>query len=107
MVRISSRAGRLCLGCISTGMPRPLSVTVTASPLLCSVTVMASAIAVQVFVDGVIDDFPHEVVQPLAVHAADVHRRPLADGFEAFEDGDVGGGVTGSGGGGHLVPVVG
>ena len=50
-------------------------------------------VAVEVFVDGVIDDFPDEVVQPLAVDAADVHRRPLADGLQAFEDGDVGGGV--------------
>ena len=77
-------------------MPRPLSLTVTASPLLCSVTVMASAIAVEVFVDGVIDDFPDEVMQPLGVHAADVHRRPFAHGFQAFENGNVLGGVSGS-----------
>ena len=74
-------------------MPRPLSVTVTASPLLCSVTRDGVGVAVEVFVDGVVDDFPDEVVQALAVHAADVHRRPLADGLQAFEDGDVFGGV--------------
>ena len=37
-------------------------------------------VAVEVFVDGVIDDFPDEVVQPLGVRRADVHRRPLAHG---------------------------
>ena len=52
-------------------------------------------VAIEIFIDGVIDDFPDEMVQPLAVHAADVHRRPLADRLEAFEDGDVFGGVCG------------
>ncbi len=89
------------LGCMSTGMPRPLSVTVTASPFLCSVTRDGVGVAVEVFVDGVVDDFPDEMVQPLAVDAADVHRRPFADGLEPFEDGDVGGGVAGGGCGGH------
>src|SRR5262249_15356581 len=51
------------------------------------------SVAVEVLVDGVVDDLPHEVVQPLAVDAADVHRRPLADGLKPFEDGDVLGGV--------------
>ena len=60
-------------------------------------TVMLSAMAVEVFVDGVVDDFPDEMVQPLAVDAADVHRRPFADRFETFEDGDVLGGVTAEG----------
>ncbi len=56
-------------------------------------------VAIKVFIDGVIDDFPDEVVQALAVHAADVHGGAAADGFQAFEDGDVFGGV---GGGGHI-----
>ena len=50
-------------------------------------------VAVEVFVDGVIDDFPDEVVQPLGIDAADVHRRPLAHRLQAFEDGDVLGGI--------------
>ena len=51
-------------------------------------------VAVEVLVDGVIDDLPDEVVQALAVDAADVHRRPFADGLQAFEDlEDVLGGV--------------
>ena len=51
-------------------------------------------VAVEVFVDGVIDDLPDEVVQALGVHAADVHRRPFADGLQPFEDGNVLGGVS-------------
>ena len=43
-------------------------------------------VAVEVLVDGVIDDLPDEVVQPLGVDAADVHRRPLADRLQPFED---------------------
>src|SRR5581483_1971956 len=37
-------------------------------------------------VDGVVDDFPHTVVQPGRTGAADVHAGPLADRLEAFED---------------------
>ena len=60
-------------------------------------------VAVEVFIDGVVDDFPDEVVQALGVGAADVHRRPLADRLQAFEDlNGRGGGVTiGGGAGGH------
>ena len=51
-------------------------------------------VAVQVLIDGVIDDLPGEVVQPLGVHPADVHRRPLADRLQPFENlNRVGGGV--------------
>jgi hypothetical protein len=50
-------------------------------------------IAVEIFIDGVIYDFPNEMVQPLAIHAPDIHRRPLADRFETLEDCDVFGGV--------------
>ena len=46
-------------------------------------------VAVDVLVDGVVEDFPREVVQPLGVDAADVHRRPLADRLQPFEDLDV------------------
>jgi hypothetical protein len=54
-------------------------------------------VAVEVLVNGVVDDLPDEVVQALAVHAADVHRRAFADRLEAFEDGDVFGGIAGNG----------
>ncbi len=50
-------------------------------------------VAVEVLVHGVIDDFPDEVVQPLVVHAADVHGRPLADRLQAFQDDDVFAGI--------------
>src|SRR5262249_25278729 len=43
-------------------------------------------VPVQVLVHRVIDDFPGEMMEPLRVNAADVHRRPLANGFEPFED---------------------
>ena len=52
-------------------------------------------IAVEVLVDGVIDDFPDEVVQSFVIDAADVHRRPAAHGLQTFEDGDVGSGIPG------------
>ena len=38
-----STAGFLCVGWLSTGMPRPLSRTVTLVPSLCSVTSISSA----------------------------------------------------------------
>jgi len=60
VVRISSSAGRLCLGCMSTGMPRPLSTTVTASPFFVQRDGDRVGEAVDVLVDGVIDDLPHE-----------------------------------------------
>ena len=61
-------------------------------------------VLVQVLVDGVVDDFPDEVVQPLGVHGADVHRRPDADGLEPLEGGNVRGRVgRGAEGGGHRV----
>ena len=74
-------------------MPRPLSCTVTASPDLVQRDGDRVGVAVEVFIDGVVDDFPDEMVQPLGVGRADVHRRPLADRLEAFEDRDVCGGV--------------
>ncbi len=40
----------------------------------------------QSLVDRVVDDFVDEMVQTLGTGGPDVHRRPLADGFEAFED---------------------
>ena len=52
-------------------------------------------VTVEVFIDGVVHDFPDEVMQSLAVHAADIHRRPLADRFETFENGNVFGCVSG------------
>ena len=50
-------------------------------------------VAVHGLVDGVVDDLPDEVVQAGRAGAADVHARALADRLEAFEDGDVFGGV--------------
>ena len=40
----------------------------------------------QRFVDRVVDDLVDEMMQPGGSGRPDVHRRPLAHGFEAFED---------------------
>ncbi len=42
-----------------------------------------------VFVHAVVDDFIDEVMQPVDSGAADVHRRPLPHGVEAFENFDL------------------
>ena len=55
------------------------------------------AIAGQSLVDRVIDDFPNKVVEPRRGGGGDVHARAFADGFQAFEDLDVGTGVMGIG----------
>ena len=52
-------------------------------------------VAVHRLVDRVVEDLPDEVVQAGAADAADVHARALADGFEAFENGDVFRGISG------------
>ena len=49
----------------------------------------AAAIAGEVLVDGVVDHFPHQVVQPPRIGAPDVHPGPFADGFEALQGGDI------------------
>ena len=46
------------------------------------------------FVDGVVDDLVHEVMQPARAGGADVHARPLADRLESFEYLDVAGVVV-------------
>ena len=54
-------------------------------------------VAVDVLVNGVVEDFPDQVVQALGVDAADVHGGPLANRLQAFEDLDVLGAVPGGG----------
>ena len=44
-------------------------------------------------VDGVVDDFDDEMMQPALVGAADVHARTPPNGLHAFEHLNVGGGV--------------
>jgi hypothetical protein len=51
-------------------------------------------VAVHRLVDGVVEDFPHEMVQAGRAHAADIHAGPTAYGLEAFKNGDVFGGVV-------------
>ena len=45
----------------------------------------ARAVAGHRLVDGVVDDFPDQVMQTLQTGRADVHARALADGIEALE----------------------
>src|SRR5581483_8657315 len=45
-------------------------------------------------VDGVVEDFPDEMMQPSGANAADVHPRTLSDGLEPLENGDVFRGVV-------------
>ena len=51
----------------------------------------------QRLVDGVVDDFVDEVVQPRLAGRPDVHRGPLPHGLEAFEDLDLVGAVVAAG----------
>ncbi len=53
----------------------------------------AGAVARHRLVHRVVDDLVDEVVQAAGTGAADVHPGPLADGLQAFQDGDVLGGV--------------
>ena len=46
------------------------------------------------FVDRVVDNLVHKVVEAANAHVADVHRGPPANGLEALEDGDVFGAVV-------------
>ncbi len=49
----------------------------------------AGAVVRQGFVDGVVDDLVHKVVQTPMPGGADVHARPLANGREALKNLDV------------------
>jgi hypothetical protein len=48
----------------------------------------------QRFVDGVVNDFEDEVVQPALAGVADVHTGPLANRIESLEDLDLAGEVV-------------
>ena len=69
-----------------TGMPRPLSVTLTELSA-CSTTLDIGMPAAQRLVDAVIDDLVDHMVQARAiVGIADIHPRPLAHRFQALEN---------------------
>src|SRR5439155_1551830 len=50
---------------------------------------LAAGVAVNRLIHRVVDNLPYQMVQPSAVHAADVHAWALAHRLQAFEDGDV------------------
>ena len=59
----------------------------------------------QRLVDRVVDDFVDEMMQSGRPGRPDVHRRPQADGFEAFENLDLVGGIVRHIGGGSMAVV--
>ena len=93
MVSATSTPGFFSFGCMSTGMPRPLSMTRT-PPSASSDDVDRVAVAGQRLVDRVVHDLPDQVVQAALAGRADVHAGPLADRLEALQDGDRRGAVV-------------
>ena len=53
----------------------------------------ARCVAVDGFVDGVVEDLPQQMMVAMGVGAPDVHRGPLANRLQAFENVDVFGGI--------------
>ena len=51
------------------------------------------AVTGEVLVDGVVDNLPQKMMQPLAVDTSDVHRRPHPHSLEPFKDVDIAGSV--------------
>ena len=80
-------------------MPRPSSVIVIELPSSCSVTLMFERVAVHRLVNGVVEDFPDEMMKAGGADAADVHAGTLANRLEPFENRDVFSGVIRSHGG--------
>ena len=96
-----SSVSRLCSLCIPTGMPRPLSSTVTELSAWI-VTRDVVGVADLRLVDRVVDELEDHVVQAReVVGVPDVHAGPLADGLQALQELDRVGGV----GGAHRTPV--
>ena len=58
----------------------------------------AVAVAGEVFVDGVVEDLGHAVVEGAFIGAADIHAGLFADGLEALEFAQLGGVVIGGAG---------
>ena len=82
----------LNLGCGSTGMPRPLSVTLK-KPSSSKLDLDAGGVARHRLVHGVVEHLGEEVVQSLLVGAADIHAGPPAHRLEPLEHLDVGGSI--------------
>ena len=79
-------------------MPRPSSSTVIDDAVLVQRDADVRGMAVHRLVDRVVENFPDQMMQAGRADAADVHAGALANRLEAFEDGDVFGGVGHSGG---------
>ena len=81
---ITSRAELFTLGCLSTGMPRPLSMTVTTPP--CRSWRRSVAMAAERLIDRVVDDLADQVVQPALIGGADVHAGPATNCLQTLQD---------------------
>jgi hypothetical protein len=84
----TSRADFFICGCISTGMPRPLSSTVTLLSAWMVISIRSQD-AGQGFIDRVIHHFINQVVQGFDVGAAHIHTGAAADGFQTFQHLDI------------------
>ena len=78
----------------STGMPEPLSMTVTELSGW-RVDLDPVVAAREGLVDRVVDDLVDEMVEASRARRADVHARPQPDRLEALENGDVFCGIGG------------
>ena len=82
----------LNFGCGSTGMPRPLSVTVR-KPSSSKLDLDAVGVARDRLVHGVVEHLGEEVMHRLLVGAADIHAGAPAHRLEPLQHLDVGGGI--------------
>src|SRR5581483_5664630 len=80
---------RLLLLGMDVGGDAPAVVDHAAAPVGEEGDVDAVAVARHRLVDGVVDDLPDEVVQTARTSRSDVHTGPLADRFEALQDGEI------------------
>ena len=86
----------LNFGCGSTGMPRPLSVTVT-KPSFSTSTSIQLAWPATASSMAVVDHLGEEVMEALLVGAADIHARPAPHRLQPLQHLDVGGRIFGVG----------
>ena len=88
----TSSVGIFFTGCLPTGMPRPLSTTVTGVVRVDGHGDLGAEPGERL-VDGVVNDLVDKVVQAARARRADVHARALAHRLEALEDFDFPGAV--------------
>src|SRR5260221_1375921 len=93
--------GPLVLGMLVDRDPAPVVDDGDAGPVLVKGHDDLRRVPVHRFVDRVIYYLPHQVMEPRAADAPDIHAGPLANRLEPFENRDVFGGVLGGHGESH------